>query len=85
MELRTKTGRLTAYALLCGYTERREHEGVCTTLWAEHGHYHVRQHDHNAKGTPAHNGDVVGRVFWEVFDRVSEARNLFNRQPGRVH
>lgn len=60
-------GRLTAYALACGYIERKHNGSVQTTLWAEHGVYHVRAHDFEAHS----------RVFWDSFERLGEARERF--------
>jgi len=59
---------LTDYALRCGYVERDEHNGVSTTLWNEHGTFHVRQHS-----------DSAGRIFWDSFGSVREARARFTR------
>jgi hypothetical protein len=39
----TRRGQLTAYALACGYLERRG----AFTLWREHGVYHVRGFGHD--------------------------------------
>jgi hypothetical protein len=67
---RTKAGNLTPYALACGYIEEKERGGVRVTLWHEGGPlYHVRKHDFN-KGE---------RVFWESFERLTDARALFRR------
>lgn len=65
----TATGWLTPYALGCGYIELDERDGIRTTLWAEGGVYHVRQHNHNP--------ETFGRVFWDVFDTLQEARERF--------
>ena len=68
-KFRTKAGRLTPYALACGYIETQDDSGISTTLWHEGGIlYHVRQHDHN-------NGK---RVFWESFGRLTDARKCYD-------
>jgi len=76
MKFRTKTGRLTAYSFACGYIEQKAKGELETTIWHEHGTYHVRQHDHNPK--------TWGRRFWECFDTLAQARNCFNRAAGRL-
>ena len=63
----TARHELTPYALGCGYVEQTERAGVQTTLWAEGGAYHVRQHDF----------DRHERVFWDVFDTLTEARRRY--------
>jgi hypothetical protein len=75
--LRTKRGRLTAYALACGYTERHtcpvngskaERE---VQLWLEPacGVYHVR----------AHCFATSKRLFWHSFKTVAEARACYDK------
>jgi len=79
-QFRTKTGRLTAYSFACGYIETKStnpENGLETTIWMEHAHYHVRQFDRRP-------GAKTFRTFWESFDTLNEARNLFNRQPGSL-
>lgn len=62
-------GRLTAYALACGYREVMTFGSVRLMLWAEHGVYHVRAHD-----------EVSGiRLFWDSFPRLGEGRRRFNK------
>lgn len=61
-------GRLTAYALACGYIESREVAGVSIKLWREHGTFHVRGH-HVAE---------CRRVFWDSFATLAPARARFN-------
>jgi hypothetical protein len=69
---KTANGRLTSYALNCGYIERHDTDrdsdvNVRTTLWAEHGVFHVRQHEFGGRG----------RLFWDTFPKISDARNRF--------
>jgi hypothetical protein len=69
-KFRTKAGRLTPYALACGYIEKHEADNVTTTLWHEGGIlYHVRQHDFG-RGA---------RVFWESFERLTDARKCYDK------
>ena len=63
---KTKTNRLTDYALSCGYIERLEKNEVSITLWKE-GCFHVRKHDYNK-----------GRIFWESFDSLPKARKFYD-------
>lgn len=78
-QFRTSTGRLTAYSFWCGYLERKSTgpEGLETEIWHEGAVYHVRQHDYRPKAKQF-------RVFWESFDTLAEARDYFNRQPGKL-
>lgn len=77
-KFRDGDGRLTEYALACGYTENKTTDDLCgleTQLFMRHDHYHVRQCDWRPEAT-------IFRVFWEVFGSLSEARALFDEQPG---
>jgi hypothetical protein len=66
---RTKGGRLTPYALACGYVEQYNTETTRVTLWSEHGSLHVRVHDF-AEGK---------RIFWDCPDTLTDARKRFDR------
>jgi hypothetical protein len=81
---RTSTGRLTAYSFSCGYRERRStdrdgygKEGMDTEIYHDGAVYHVRQHDRRSEATQF-------RVFWKSYRTLAEARNLFNRQRGKL-
>ena len=63
-------GRLTAYALACGYVESKDLGAVHLSLWSEHGVFHVR----------AHNRGEGRRVFWESFRTLTDARRHYDRQ-----
>ena len=63
-------GTLTAYALACGYIERKETENLRLDLWHENCVYHVNAHEFNG----------AGRMFWESFDRLSAARVFYRKQ-----
>ncbi len=58
-------GRLTPYGFACGNTEVRvvpnngSGRTLRTTMWEEHGCYHVRQHEGGDEGR--------GRIFWDTF------------------
>jgi hypothetical protein len=77
----TSTRRLTAYSFTCGYRERRSTDrdgyGLDTEIYHDGAVYHVRQHDRRA-------GATQFRVFWKSYRTLSQARNLFNRQPGKL-
>jgi hypothetical protein len=69
----TKSGRLTPYALACGYIELDETNGTHTKLWFEGGTvYHVSQHNSRRE-----------RVFWDCFERLSAARKRFDAALAR--
>lgn len=73
---RTKAGRLTNYALGCGYVESVEIGSVSLSLWHEGGPcLHVRAHDH---------GENFGRLFWETFETLTDARRRFDRAKREI-
>lgn len=74
-KLRTKTNRLTRYGFACGYIEVKKYGDIETHLYQDGGVLHVKQF--NWTLTPC-------RIFWHSFNRLSEARNFFNRQKGVV-
>ena len=76
-KLRTKTGRLTRYGFACGYIERKKHGYIETELYQD-CLFHVRQFN----WSDSHVGPA--RIFWHTFDTLSEARNFFNRQQGKL-
>ena len=62
-----KDGKLTAYALGCGYIEREAARlGGDVTLYSEHGCYHVREWD-----------AITGRREWLSFRLLADARKAF--------
>lgn len=63
----TKDGRLTPYALACGYMEEKYYGSVQVTLLYRHSVYHVRAYDHEKKV----------RRFWETFRTLTEARRYY--------
>lgn len=67
-----KDGSLTVYALSCGYIEQVDKESNQTrvVLWKECGGYHVRVHQFNG----------AGRIAWETFITLKEARKYFKEQ-----
>jgi hypothetical protein len=87
----TRAGRLTPYALTCGYQEQRTcelitdgvKEEVELTLWQECPglrSYHVKavvlRYSEYLKC------DLVDRrLFWESFPTIGEARRCFDRHP----
>lgn len=74
----TSRNRLTRYSFACGYKEiRSTDDGLETEMYMEHGVLHVRQFDRRP-------GHKYGRVFWHSFNRLTEARRLFDRQDGTL-
>lgn len=64
----TKAGRLTSYALACGYIEQQEYGGIRTTLWADGPTYCVRQYNFNEHKL----------VTWEFFNTLTAARKHYD-------
>jgi hypothetical protein len=58
---------LSAYNLACGYVQRFENGNFRVSLWKEHNAYHVRSHEFNGRG----------RIAWEVFSSLAQARKSF--------
>ncbi len=70
---RRNDGKLSVYALSCGYIEEYEKNDIYVRLYMENGcpdPYNVISHDR--KGNK--------RLDWQVFDKISDARKDFNRQ-----
>tara|TARA_R110000868_G_scaffold411455_1_gene704222 strand:+ start:1448 stop:1690 length:243 start_codon:yes stop_codon:yes gene_type:complete len=67
-KFRTKAGRLTHYALACGYIEMKEKENLRLELWHEGACFHVKAHDFN----------IHNRVFWESFNTLKNARRFYD-------
>ena len=65
-KFRTKAGRLTPYALACGYIERKETETLRLDLWHEGACFHVRAND------------TTARLLWECFDTLTQARKFYD-------
>jgi len=63
----TKRGQLTAYALACGYIQRRGP----WKLYREHGVYHVKGF------APEH----PGQLYWDTARTLTEARKILRRGP----
>lgn len=67
-KFRTTRGRLTAYAMACGYVASAWAGRVNVNLWQAHGTYHVRAHDHGNRR----------RVFWDSFSTLGAARRRYD-------
>lgn len=73
---------LTAYELSCGCVQICEQPiiadgtsgSIRTTMWKEHGSYHVRTHNHATHV----------RLVWNVFPTLKDARREFNTQVRQV-
>ena len=73
-EFRNKHGRLTAYALACGYVEQKTYFNVVTTLCREYGVYLVRAYDCGARKW----------MFWETFDKLTDARRHYDHSRALI-
>lgn len=60
---------LSRYNLCCGYVQVHEEKGIRLTMWHEHNTYHVRAHNHTEHV----------RLFWDVFETLTDARKRFSR------
>lgn len=69
----TARGRLTSYALACGYVEKHETPIFKTELYREGNCYHVRTFD------------SVRRVEWSVADTLTEAHQFMARHIRQHH
>ena len=72
---RTKNGRLTWYALACGYIDVYEKNNIRTTLWHEGACYHVRSTNFN----------TVTRLSWDTAQTVGEAYRIFAQHKRMFH
>lgn len=69
LKFKNARGELTPYALMCGYVQQVEKDGIQTTLWGDSNGYNVRQHNFN-EGK---------RIFWEDFTKLSDARKRYKQ------
>ncbi len=85
-KFKSHDGRLTQYAISCGYTERKstdtdkvQEEDLYTELRHIYGHYQVRQFDRRQNAP-------IFMVFSTSFenDDFERARALFDAQPGSL-
>lgn len=67
-KFKTKAGRLTPYALACGYIETKESGGVTLSLFLD-GCPHVQSRS-----------EEKGRFLWECFDTITQSRRFFDAQ-----
>ena len=72
-KFRTKAGLLTGYAFGCGYVENYERDDDRLTLSREPNDWHVK-------------GFIGGRHVWEIFERLTDARQFCRRHtaPSRT-
>lgn len=66
-KFKTKAGRLTPYALACGYIETKQAGGATVSLFLD-GCAHVQARNDN------------GRFLWECFETITQARRFFDSQ-----
>lgn len=71
--IKNSKGRLTSYGLACGYIERYELGEYSVQLWHEGACFHVRLHS-----------TYDGRIFWDSFERLSDARKCYGRTKRRM-
>lgn len=75
-----KDGQLTAYSFACGYIQRAlfivkpEEDFIELDLWHEGACYHVRAYDYKSKG----------RLFWDSYDTLGEARKAFHKAKAQL-
>ena len=67
-------GDRTAYALACGYVQRKHDGSETVELYQECGALHVR-HIHDNGG--------IDHDSWQVFDHLTQARAEFRKQCAR--
>ncbi len=65
----TKSGKLTAYALNCGYVEKKAGSNRTKLLFMEHSHYHVKSYL---------TAEIDRQSTWEVFSTLTAAKKYFN-------
>lgn len=66
---RIKSGELSQYAFVCGYLQQIELDNTRLTLWHEGACYHVRAHEFEGRG----------RLFWNSFESLTEARKCYRK------
>ena len=57
----------TAYGFACGYVKRVSLSNMDITIWHEHEVYHVRGHEFDGRG----------RLFWDSFRTLGQAKKAF--------
>ena len=71
-KFKTKAGRLTPYALACGYIDTKRAGGVTLSLCLDGGtHVQARSDD-------------KGRFLWETFDTITQGRRFFDAQARQL-
>ena len=73
-KFKTKAGRLTPYALACGYIEEKETAAARVQLWGDSGIYHVKAFDYQERK----------RVCWECFHTLAKARRFYDAQARQL-
>jgi len=66
----TKTGKLSEYALACGYIESVELNGVILTLEKDSACIHIK----------GYNNNIRDREFWDSYDTLTEARKEYTKR-----
>lgn len=65
-------GTITAYSFLCGYVERYGNDIPRATISKEPNGYHVKGFDKD------------GKHFWEIEEKVKDARAFARKQAGKL-
>ena len=68
-KFKNKNGSLTRYAFSCGYIEQKETDAITLQLYLD-GVWHVKAYDY----------ENHSRLFWECFDKLTDARAFFKKQ-----
>lgn len=79
--IKTRSGRVSAYGFACGYIETIENGDKHATIWMEHGVYHVRWKLDDGEiyryWTREGNG-------WATFDTLADARKQYDKMSKEV-
>ena len=71
-KFKTKSGRLTPYALACGYIETKQVGAATLSLFFD-GCTHVQARSEDK-----------GRFLWECFDTITQGRRFFDAQAQQL-
>jgi hypothetical protein len=71
-KFRNQDGTITAYSFLCGYEERYGNDIPRATISREPNGYHVKGFDKD------------GKHFWEIEEKVKDARTFARKQAGKL-
>jgi hypothetical protein len=73
-KFRNQDGTITSYSFACGYVERYGNWDIPrATISREANGYHVKGFDKD------------GKQFWEIVDKVKDARAIARKQGGKLN